>query len=180
MQEYLWNGITMHNPKGRFRLGTDSMVLADFVRPKKVARICDLGCGSGAIGLMLLASDPGAHVTGVELQHDAACLAEENRRQNRLEDRFRVLTGDLRQIRTLLPANSFTCVVSNPPYFPANSIPPESEAMAIARTEVCCTPEDLCAAAEWLLSTGCSLCVTAPRPAAVLCCWRPYWTAAAD
>jgi len=154
VEEYLWNGVTMRNPDRRFRLGTDSMVLADFARPGKNARVCDLGCGSGAIGLMLLASHPDISVTGVEIQADSAALAVENAGINKLESRFSVLCGDLRQIRTLLPANGFSCVVANPPYYKANSIPPEDQTMAIARTEVCCTPEDLCSAAAWLLSSG--------------------------
>lgn len=154
MEEYLWNGVTMRNPHRRFRLGTDSMVLADFANPGKNARVCDLGCGSGAIGLMLLASHPDISVTGVEIQADSAALALENAAMNKLESRFSVLCGDLRQIRTLLPANGFSCVVANPPYYKANSILPEDQAMAIARTEVCCTPDDLCAAAAWLLSSG--------------------------
>ena len=70
----------------------------------------------------------------------------------------RIMTGDLRQIRDLLPANFFRCVVSNPPFFPADSIPPKSEALALARTEKACTPEDLCAAAAWLLSPGGHFC----------------------
>jgi len=159
MEEYLWNGVTMQNPDGRFRLGTDSMVLADFARPGKNARICDLGCGSGAIGLMLLASHPGISVTGVEIQTESAALAAENITRNGLAQRFSVLQGDLRQIRTLLPANGFSCVVANPPYYKVNTVPPEDEAMAIARTEVCCTPEALCAAAAWLLSSGGSFCL---------------------
>ncbi len=159
MEEYLWNGVTMQNPEGRFRLGTDSMVLADFVKPGKNARVCDLGCGSGAIGLMLLASHPVISVTGVEIQPDAARLAEENIEVNGLADRFSVVCGDLREIRALLPANGFSCVVSNPPYYPVGSIPPEEDAMAIARTEVCCTPEELCAAAAWLLSSGGTFCL---------------------
>lgn len=154
MQEYLWNGVSMQNPQGRFRLGTDSMVLADFAHPGKNARVCDLGCGEGAIGLMLLASNPTLSVTGIEIQEASARLAEENIRKNDLGGRFSVICGDLRQIRGLLPANGFTCVVSNPPYFPADSIPPEEEALAIARTEICCTPDDLCEAAAWLLTSG--------------------------
>ena len=158
-REVLWNGVEMNNPPEQFRLGTDSMVLADFARPKKNARICDLGCGSGAISLMLLASHPTVHLTGVELQADAVRLAEENRQLSGMADRFTILQGDLREIRTLLPANGFTCVVSNPPYFPANSLPPQQEQLAIARTEIACTPQDLCTAAAWLLSSGGSFCL---------------------
>ena len=42
--------------------------------------------------------------TGMELQEEAAVLAQENAVQNSLSDRLRILCGDLREHRTLLPA----------------------------------------------------------------------------
>ena len=54
-----------------------------------------------------------------------------------------------------MPANAFDAVVSNPPYFPAASgaISPD-DARAIARSEVCCTIDDLCACAAYALRFG--------------------------
>lgn len=172
-QEILWNGAVMENPKGTFRLSTDSIVLADFAAPEKGAAVCDLGCGAGAISMMLLATDPTLHVTGVELQKHLALLADENAKRNGFLS-FTALCGDLRKIRELLPANSFTCVVSNPPYYPLGSIPPQDESLAISRTEQACTPADLCAAARWLLTTGgsFSLCHKPERLADLIFCLR--------
>lgn len=152
-QEILWNGAAMENPENAFRLGTDSVVLASFAAPSMGAKVCDLGCGSGAIAMMLLANDPTLHVTGVEIQQQLVTLSRENAEKNNFTN-FTAIQGDLRQIGTLLPANGFSCVVSNPPYFPANSIAPRDESLALSRTEMACTPHDLCAAAKWLLSSG--------------------------
>ena len=153
-RESLWNGIVMENPSRLFRLGTDSVVLADFVNVKPGSKICDLGCGSGAISLMLLAKDRSLFLTGVELQEDLCRVAEENARINTLVDHFAVFSGDLREIRDLLPAGSFGCVVANPPYFPAANPAPQENTLALSRSEKTCTPEDLCRAAAWLLPTG--------------------------
>lgn len=152
-QEILWNGASMENPKDAFRLSTDSVVLADFAAPASKSRVCDLGCGSGAISMMLLANDPTLHVTGVEIQKQLVELSRDNARKNGFAN-FTAIEGDLRQIRELLPANGFSCVVSNPPYFPADSIAPREESFALSRTEIACTPDDLCAAAKWLLTSG--------------------------
>ena len=157
-QEILWNGAAMENPEGSFRLGTDSVVLADFAKPPKGAAVCDLGCGNGAISMMLLASDPTLAVTGIELQPALSDLAAQNAKANGF-DGFSAVCGDLRNIRELLPAGSFTCAVSNPPYFPADSLAPQDESVALSRTEIACTPDDLCAAAKWLLTSGGSFCL---------------------
>ena len=118
MREYFSGGITMTVTDGCFRLSTDSMVLADFCRLPRGAAVCDLGCGCGALGLLLLRDHPDMRVTGLEILPDAAAQARKNIDANHLSEHFSVITGDLRGHRTLLPANAFDAVVSNPPYFP--------------------------------------------------------------
>ena len=145
MREYFSGGITMTVTDGCFRLSTDSMVLADFC----------LGSGCVALGLLLLRDHPDMRVTGLEILPDAAAQARKNIDANHLSEHFSVITGDLRGHRTLLPASAFDAVVSNPPYFPAASgaISPD-DARAIARSEVCCTIDDLCACAAYALRFG--------------------------
>jgi len=152
--EFFSGGVILRQSEEGFRLGTDTMVLADFVQCKKGAKICDLGTGSGAIALLLLARDKSLRLTGVEIQKELCELAQKNAEESNLKDAFTVLCGDLRKIQKLLPMGSFQCVVANPPYFPADCPAAENESAAIARTELCCTPEDLCKAAAWLLPTG--------------------------
>ena len=150
--ETLWNGVTLLQPDEHFRLSTDSVVCSWFSRFKPFDRIADLGCGSGAIALMLLASDPTLQVTGIELQPEAAATARENATRNQIS--FTVLEGDLRQIRTLLPANSMDGVISNPPYFPVGSGKAAEGPLARARSEETCSLSQLCSAAVWLLRWG--------------------------
>lgn len=149
-QETLWNGVTLLQPENQFRLGTDSVACAAFARFSRGTAVTDLGCGSGAIALMLLASDPTLQVTGVELQPEAARLAQENAARSGL--RCTVLEGDLREIRSLLPAGSMDGVISNPPYFPVGSGP--GGPRAAARSEQTCTLAQLTQAAAWLLKYG--------------------------
>ena len=170
--EFLQNGFTLPQTDALFKLGTDAMVLADFAELPSGAAVCDLCAGGGAVGLLLLARDPSLSVTAVELQPAACALMERAVAENRLEDHFRVLQGDLRAIRSLLPAGGFRQVVCNPPYYPVGGgLPPENEAQAIARTELCCTLDEVCAAAAWLLKSGGSLwMVHLPGRLADLCC----------
>ena len=69
--EILSNRYTLELAPGGFPLSTDSMVLADFVRLPKAARVLDLGSGCGTLGLLLCAKDPDCSVTGIELDENA-------------------------------------------------------------------------------------------------------------
>ena len=175
--EFFQNGVRFVSSPGQFALGTDAMVLADFVAPEPHAAVCDLCAGSGAVGLLLLAKEPGLTVTAVELQEVACRAARENAAANDLTERLRVVQGDLREIKGLLPANGFRCVVCNPPYYPVGAgFAAKDEALAVARTELCCTLSEVCAAAAWLLQTGGSFYLVhrAERLADVVCCLREH------
>lgn len=134
-----------------FPLSTDTMVLADFVRPRPGSKIADLGSGSGALGLLLCAACPTCTVTGIELHDSSHKAAIRNIQENHLTGRMESILGDIRQIRSLFPAGSFDCVVSNPPYFSTGAL---SRANASARQEVNATLQDIFFAASWLLRTG--------------------------
>lgn len=151
----LWPGGPLFAQAGHFRLGTDCVLLSDFVRLTSVKKGIDLGCASGAIMLLLLARSEKLHMTGLELLPDAAALAEKNMEVNSLSQRAEIVCGDIREHRQLFKAGSFDLVVSNPPYFPVGhgALSP-IEGRASARGETECTLGDICAAAAWLLRTG--------------------------
>lgn len=100
--------------EGVFPLGADTLDLSRFATVRRGFRVCDLGCGSGALGLLLLEREEKLELTGVEVEPAAAELARRNLALNGLCGQ--VLTGDLRD-RALLPSGYFDLVVSNPPWF---------------------------------------------------------------
>lgn len=170
--ELLENGIKLFRGGTAFPLSTDAVLLADFAAVPKGAAVCDLCAGAGALGLLLLDRDPSLSVTALELRAEPCALMERSRAENALGDRFRVLRGDVRAVRQLLPHGSFRQVVCNPPYYPVGSgFAPADETQAVARTELCCGPADYCGAAAWLLPTGGSFwLVHKPERLAELCC----------
>lgn len=141
-----------------FPPGTDTFLLSSLPRLKPGLRVCDLGSGTGLLGLLLLQRQADLTVTGVELQPEAAALLERAAAENGLTGRLTVRRGDLREIRSLLPAGDFDLVVCNPPYYAPNAgkLP---QALRAARTETACTLEDVCRAAGWLLRWGGSFCL---------------------
>ena len=154
MEERLPNGIVMQYSEAQFRLSTDSMVLADFAAFSPKDRICDLGCGCGALTLLTAAVCPDVQLTGVEINPDAALAARENVRRNALDGRVQILCGDLRDA-SLLPAGGFDGVICNPPYYPVSGgFVSKRAALADARSEQCCTLPELCRCASRILRWG--------------------------
>ena len=147
--EYLPNGYSLEIPEGAFPLSTDSMVLSHFVKLPKNARVLDLGSGCGTLGLLLCAREESCAVTGVELEESAHLAALANIRRNALEPRMQSICADLRSVSERFSPCSFSCCVSNPPYFSGG---PAGKKTPFARREDTCTPEELFRAAAWALT----------------------------
>lgn len=148
---FVWAG-------GQFPPGLDSFLLSSLPRLKPGLRVCDLGCGTGLLSLLLLQRQPELRVTGLDIQPEAVRLANLAAGENGLEDRLRFCLGDLRE--PVLPAGAYDLVICNPPYYPPGSGPlPREEARRAARTEWACTLEDVCRAAARLLRWGGALCL---------------------
>ena len=146
-----------------FRFGTDAVLLADFAAPRRHDRVCDLGTGTGIIPLLLYARENTISADAVEIQPDMADMAARSMAMNGLNEKIRVLPGDLRSIRTLLPHARYDLVTCNPPYGKAGGklLNPDAS-KRLARHEESCAIEDVACAAAWLLQNGGRLCCVFP------------------
>lgn len=153
--DYLWKDGPRMAQSGNIRFGTDAVLLGNFVNIGGARRGIDLGCASGILMLLLLARSSRITMTGIEIDAEAADLADQNLRLNALESRGSVVNGDLRACRSIFPSGSFDVIVSNPPYFRSNAggVSPDGR-RASAREETTCTLENVCAAAEYLCRWG--------------------------
>ncbi|MBQ9664356.1 MAG: methyltransferase [Oscillospiraceae bacterium] len=141
------------------KLTGDSVLLADFTPVRKGEKGADLGCGSGVLMLLLLWREKSLRMTGIELQPQAAALAEENFRRNGLSERARVLRGDYRDAIRQLPNGGFDFVIANPPYFTLTqgALSPDA-GRAAARGETASSLTELCTAASRLCRSGGKIC----------------------
>ena len=149
--EALLNGFTLEIGEGCFPLSSDSMALADFVKLSRNANVLDLGAGCGTLGILLCAGDRTCHVTAVEIDSASADCAGRNIERNGLSDRMEILCRDLKDLSSLLKPGSFSCCVSNPPYFSGG---PASSHFSTARREDLCTPTELMKSAAQALKFG--------------------------
>jgi len=138
-----------------YRFSLDPILLARFVDVRNGDTVVDLGTGSGVIPLLLAKLSGARELIGVELQPQLAERAQRNVELNDLQQRVKIVPGDLRHVRELLPDSSADFVVSNPPYRPLGSgrISPGKE-RAAARHELAGGLNDFVAGAGWLLKNG--------------------------
>ncbi len=81
-------------------------------------RILDLGTGTGAIALALLAAVPEASAVGVDRSAGALAVAARNAGENGLSHRFRPVLSDwFEKI-----SGRFDAIVANPPYIPTEEL----------------------------------------------------------
>jgi len=142
------------------RWSLDDLVTAAIAAPHAEAlgarKFLDLGCGLGSVLLMMAWRFPGADVTGVEAQPDRAALGRRSIAWNGVEDRVRILDGDLREVAALPADARFPLITATPPYFPKGTGPESDKTHAAAcRFEVRGGIEEYAqAAARWLTPEG--------------------------
>lgn len=158
-----------------FQPSTDTFLLGAFAQAKRGETVCDLGAGTGLLGLLLWAREPSILLHNVECQAPALQLAERTALENGLNAHHHL--GDLRQLDGVLQAGCCDLVVSNPPYFSTGSgRAASSAARQTARSEISCTLEELCAAAGRLLRWGgrFALVYRPERLCDLMCALRAY------
>lgn len=89
-----------------------------FLRAQSISRSAvtclDMGTGSGAIAIALLANVPQLHATGIDVAPGALTAAETNARRAGFESRFTLCESDWFRSVT----GQYDLIISNPPYIP--------------------------------------------------------------
>ena len=157
------DGLKLIQRPDAFRFGTDSVLLADFAAPRKKEVAVDLGCGTGAIALLMAGHQPRMTVDAVEIQPDVADMAGRSVALNGMEARVKAHCLDMREAWRTLGAGRYSLAVCNPPYGRSGAaLESLSETVRIARHEGDLTPADVARAAAMLLKNGGRFCAIYP------------------
>ncbi len=144
----------IQNPK-KFCFGMDAVLLSGFAKAGRGDKVLDMGTGTGIIPILMEAKTEAAHLTGLEIQEESADMARRSVELNRLQDKIRIVQGDIKEAGTLFGAASFDVVTCNPPYMIGqHGIKNPDAPKAIARHEILCTLEDVAAQAAKVLKPG--------------------------
>lgn len=148
--------IKLFQSKTGYRFSVDALLLEDFISAKRLGNGVELGTGSGVISILLAKKFKNIKIVAVEIQRSLAHCAERNVKLNKLGDRIKILTEDIRNLKKIFPANKFDFVFSNPPFRKVRSGRLSiDEERAVARHEIKITLNELITTAAYLLkNTG--------------------------
>ena len=87
---------------------------------KRSFSILDVGTGSGCIIISLLNELENAHATATDISSKALEVAQRNAQRHNVSDRLTLIQAD--SLSPLNQSETFSLIVSNPPYVPARDI----------------------------------------------------------
>ena len=105
-----------------FCFGIVSVLLSDFAKDiKKESSVIDLGTGTGIISFLLLAKTSIKNIVGIEVQPEVADMARRSIELNNLENKFKIINCNIKDILDIVKREEFDAVVTNPPYKKINT-----------------------------------------------------------
>ena len=126
----------LRQPEAGYRYNSDSLMLYRFIADfSPGGKLLDVGCGCGIVGL-LLARDFPVELEGIDIQPEMVAYAKTNAEENGIAGTFH--TGDLLDFG---PLQSFDVIVSNPPFYPAQSQTSADPSLRVARYDDNLPPE---------------------------------------
>ncbi|MBR4628030.1 MAG: methyltransferase [Ruminococcus sp.] len=141
------------------RFGTDAFLLAHFSQYRHKDKVCDLGTGCGIIPLIMQKHMPPQVTYAVDIQEGAIEQLKLGMEHSETEG-IVPICADLKVLWEGAPLGRLDLVTCNPPYKADNAgFQSAITAQRIARHEIMCNIDDVCAAAEKLLKFGGRLCV---------------------
>lgn len=142
-------GLKILQKRKGFKYGIDAVLLAWFVELKSQSKVLDIGTGSGIIPLLLTARQTGIDITAVDIQSEYVDMATRTVALNNLNN-IHVLQADAMELTQHFAPESFSVVVTNPPYHKHRISSPQAD-KAIARSEIKLNLEGLMRNAAYVL-----------------------------
>ena len=147
-----FKGLKIIQNKEGFCFGIDSVLLSDFAKNIKNARVIDLGTGTGIINILLSGKTNNCIFTGVEIQDEVAEMAERSIKLNNLKDKIKIINESILNLKNTFKRKEFDVVVTNPPYKKINTgIINKEDKKIISRHEITASLEDFIQTASYLL-----------------------------
>ena len=118
---------SMTHARSPMKIGTDGVLLGAWCDGSQARWALDVGTGCGLIALMLAQRYPLLQVEGIDIAPGAVDDARENFAGSPFAERLSVRQGD---VLTADFSRRYDLIVSNPPFFTEDTLPPEASRAA--------------------------------------------------
>ena len=118
---------SMTHARSPMKIGTDGVLLGAWCDGSQARWALDVGTGCGLIALMLAQRYPLLQVEGIDIDTGAVADARENFAGSPFAERLSVRQGD---VLTADFPRRYDLIVSNPPFFTEDTLPPEASRAA--------------------------------------------------
>ncbi|MBR4830402.1 MAG: tRNA1(Val) (adenine(37)-N6)-methyltransferase [Bacilli bacterium] len=138
-----------------FNFSLDSVLLSNYVEPKKDDKIIDFCSGNCPVP-MILTTKTKEKIYAVEIQKEVYKLGLESIKLNKLDKQIELLNMDVKDVISKFNTDSFDIITCNPPYFKTNEMTKQNdnEIKRIARHEICITLDDIFKVSKKLLKNN--------------------------
>ena len=155
------NDIKVYQDDELYTFTSDSVLLAKFANVKPNENVADFCAGSGIVGFYLYAlnSDKVKNLTFFEVQNSLYNLCSKSIAENGLEQKATAINTKLQDIDKCYN-EKFSLIVCNPPYMKLSQGQQNEKAeIAICKSEVMLSLDELCASVSRCLKFGGKICL---------------------
>ncbi len=157
MAEYItdlgFGGFGIYQDSEGYSFSQDSIILANLAKFSSADRVLDLGSGCGILSFVAVLKKRAAYALGIDVQPRAVELAKKSADLCSANGKIDFLLGDVKDVKTLVPAGGFDKVLCNPPYFNSTQACKNDE-KALSRAESTASLFDFVNAAAYALKFG--------------------------
>ena len=127
-----------------FKFSLDSILLAEYTKLTKNAKILDMCTGNAPVPL-IISTKTDSEIIGFEIQKNIAELAQKSIELNHLTKQITIINDDIKNIAIYYKEETFDIITCNPPYFKDcnKNKATKNDYLAIARHEVTINIEDI-------------------------------------
>ena len=142
---------TIQHQRSSMKVGTDAVLLGAWCELDGARRVLDVGTGCGVIALMVAQRTTEADIWAIDIDSASVDEARENFLHSPWSDRLQVRQEDF---NNLADADGFDLIVTNPPYYNEDVLPPDAVRSAARHTHSLSFDQLMRGAARLLKSDG--------------------------
>ena len=142
---------TIQHQRSSMKVGTDAVLLGAWCELDGARRVLDVGTGCGVIALMVAQRTTEADIWAIDIDSASVDEARENFLHSPWSNRLQARQEDF---NNLTDADGFDLIVTNPPYYNEDVLPPDAVRSAARHTHALSFDQLMRGAARLLKSDG--------------------------